>query len=110
MNTIKILLTLILVSLCTLIIVTLDVKSHNTTCSVPSHSTECNCDNMGKQANLNIQADYPMDDDEMLENMKDYQIVLEDDGAAIMDGDRFVGYLPFNETCDFHKLMIKDNY
>jgi hypothetical protein len=43
------------------------------------------------------------------EAMGEYQITLEMEGAYIYDGNRFVGYLPFDSTQAFEKLMIKDN-
>lgn len=39
-----------------------------------------------------------------------YQIRLEHNGdALIYSGDRYVGVLPYNAKCDFHKLIYKDN-
>lgn len=42
-------------------------------------------------------------------NSAEYQITLEEDGAAVYDGQRYVGYLPYDSTSAFDKLMNKDN-
>jgi hypothetical protein len=39
----------------------------------------------------------------------EYQVTLENEGALIYDGDRFVGFIPFDAKTAFFKLMLKDN-
>lgn len=42
-------------------------------------------------------------------DMKDYQIKVEDNGCTFWDGDRFVGYIPYNGTCRLDRLITEDN-
>jgi hypothetical protein len=49
-------------------------------------------------------------DDEMLENMRAYQLDFLDNGdAVIYSGKRLVGIHKYNTTCGFHKIIDRDN-
>ena len=39
----------------------------------------------------------------------EYQITLEDSGTYVYDGNRYVGFIPFDSTSAMDKLFIKDN-
>lgn len=68
------------------------------------------CVNMFVGSTTVSNSNHPYDDDEMLENMKAYQLdILYNGDVIVYDGIRVVGVIKYHPNCDLHKLIDEDN-
>lgn len=80
----------------------------------PSAHIELNKDSVYREysnpvQDYNLQSNYSYDD-EMLENLKDYQLEVVGKGAGVLvyNGDEFIGYIPLDYKCNLTTLLEKD--